>query len=132
MLLIQTALKWGWSPSALIRNARNPRKHHSCDYALAIAYELVDSEKCGGCGTPSYWAFSEDSAITFELEEVTCWACNFKATESKDKDLTPGTQVVVKAVAEEDCVLPGRAEFVQAQIKKAARKKAKEETSNSD
>lgn len=131
MLLIQTALKWGWSPSALIREAKNPRKHHPCDYALAIAYELIESEKCGSCGTPAHWAYSEDTAITFTLEPITCYACAHKEEHEKDEAKEPGTRYVVKAVPEDGFTLPGREDFV-ADLKRKAERKAEEEAAQTE
>lgn len=126
MLPIQTAQKWGWSPSAIIRGAKNPRKHHACDFALAMAYEMVEAEKCGKCGVPAYWAYSEDSSITFELEDVECYSCGFQEAAEAKKKSKPGVRTVVRAIPEDGFdSLPDRSAFVQRQMEKAAKAKDK-------
>lgn len=122
MLPIKTAKEWGWSPSAILREAKNPHKAHRIDYALAMAYEMVESEKCPQCGVPAFLAYSDNYAITFEMDEVTCYSCAHKGEHSKDKQLDEGTTLVVRAVAEEGFELPDRQEFISREMQKAQRK----------
>lgn len=92
------------------------------DYALAMAYEMVDAEKCPQCGVAAHWAYSEDPSIEFELEEVTCWSCVHKAGDKKAKDPKPGVTHVVKPVPVDGYELPDRADFIKAEMKKAKRR----------
>lgn len=92
------------------------------DYALAMAYEMVESEKCPQCGVPAHWAYSEDNAIEFEMEEVTCWACVHKDGDKKAKDAKAGVTHVLKAVAVEGYELPDRADFIRVEMEKQKRK----------
>jgi hypothetical protein len=78
---------------------------------FAVAVEALDSEKCGHCGVPAWWAYSEDNAITYKRKEIKCEACAHEARESKDEKLDPGVRMVVYAVPEAGFELPTRADF---------------------
>ena len=43
--MVLTAREWGWSPTAVIRGAKNPRKPHWSDYAFAYAVKTLEEEK---------------------------------------------------------------------------------------
>lgn len=117
---VLTAKEWGWSPTAILRQATDPRKHHPLDYVFALAVDILDGEKCGHCGVPAWHAFSDDNTIAFKRKEVKCEACAYEGRESKDEKLDPGVRMVVYAVPEEGFdELPGRADFYQRQQAKA-------------
>lgn len=122
--MVKTAQDWGWSPTAVVRGAKNPHKHHRMDYAVATACGVLERERCQRCGVAAWHAYSTDNSITFHDEEVTCYGCAHKEKVEKDKTLDPGTSVVVQPVPEEGFdKLPGRNEFFE---RLAAEQSAKE------
>lgn len=96
--MVLTAKEWGWSPTAIVRGAKNPHKHHPADYNFALAVATLLEEKCPACGVPIWYAFSTDNSIEFKLKAVTCHACEHKELETKDKEKQPGESQVVYAV----------------------------------
>ena len=132
MLPIRTAKAWGWSPSAIIREAKNPHKPHPMDYALAMAFETVEGEKCPQCGMAAHWAYNEDPTIAFELDEITCWSCVYKEGEDKVKKAKPGVNFIVKAVPVDGYELPDRASFIDREMAKQKRKAERLAKKNSE
>lgn len=124
--MVLTAKEWGWSPTAVIRNAKDPHKHHRADYNFAHAVAILTEEKCPKCGVPIWHAYSEDSSIAFKLREINCYSCAHKDTESKDSEDQPGVTKIVYPVLEEGFdKLPGRSDFYEREHRKhAARQKA--------
>jgi uncharacterized Zn finger protein (UPF0148 family) len=113
--MVLTAKDWGWSPTAIIRGAKNPRKAHPADYNFALAVHTLLEEKCPQCGVPIWWAFSTDSAIGFKLKTITCHACAHKDKNSPEhKDKKAGESQVVYAAPEDGFdELPSRANYFE-------------------
>lgn len=112
--MVKTAQEWGWSPTAVIRGAKNPHKHHPMDYVFAMACRILEEERCGKCGVAAWHAYSTDNSIAFHDEEITCHSCAHKENSEKDKKLDPGTNIVVKPIPEEGFEeLPGRTDFYE-------------------
>lgn len=105
-------------------------KPHWADFVLAMAYESLEAEKCGKCGVPAWWAFSENNTIEFAMDEHKCEACAHKdAADKKVKEEKPGITRFVKAVPMEGMELPTRADFQAEILKKALKEAEKEKTS---
>ena len=118
--MVQTAKEWGWSPTAILREAKDPKKHHPADYAFALAVSNLEDEKCGHCGVPAWHAYSDDNTITFKRKEIKCESCAEEARQSKDEKLDPGVRMVMYAAPEEGFEnLPGRMDFFERQHAKA-------------
>ena len=119
--MVLTAKEWGWSPTALIRQAEDPHKHHPADYNFAQAVSTLLEEKCPQCGVPIWWAFSSNSEIGFKLKTITCQGCLHKETETKDQERKPGeTQVVYAVPADDDdenAQLPPRSDYYKREAK---------------
>lgn len=107
------------------------------DYAIAEAVYILDSEKCPKCGTPAWWAFSENSEIQFEVEETTCHACahleQHEEKHSDSKKKRHGVTDTVKAVHAdwelgEDTPLPVRSDWYAELQTKAEKEAAKKKT----
>lgn len=99
-------------------------KPHWADYVLAVAYETHESEKCGKCGVPAWYAFSEDNSLAFAMDEHTCHSCAYKEVEDKKvKEERPGVTRFVKAVPEEGFELPTRRDFQEQMLAKALKEK---------
>ena len=129
--MVLTAKEWGWSPTAIIRGAKDPHKHHPADYNFALAVDIIESERCGHCGVPAWHAYSDDNTITFKRKEIKCEACAFEAQESKDEKLEPGVRKVVYAVPEEGFErLPGRMDYYERQHKKLVKEAEKAAAKN--
>jgi hypothetical protein len=125
--LVKSAKEWGWSPSALIRNATNPHKHHPADYALAHAVQVLTEEKCPKCGVPIWHAFSEDSDVDFKEDLQKCYSCAHQEDAKKDRKDSPGESYTVRAVPAEGAEkLPTRGDFYEAQHKKAVARMQRE------
>ena len=113
---VKVAKEWGWSPAAILLEYEEPHKVTRHDYALAMAVNILDNEKCPKCGVASWWAFSTDNTIEFEVHEQTCHSCAHKeqheAKLAREK-VKPkaGTTMFVKAKAIEDYELPTRRDF---------------------
>lgn len=125
--MVETAQAWGWSPTAMIRGARNPHKHHPADYNFAHAVKTILDEKCGHCGVPVWYAFSEDPSVGFTEDMQKCEACTFQEDQKKDREDRPGERYTVRAVPEigyEE--LPTRAAFHEQMHKKAVEKSQRE------
>lgn len=106
-------------------------KPHRSDFVLAMAYESLEAEKCGKCGVPAWWAFSENTAIEFAMDEHKCESCAHKeAADKKVKEEKPGITRFVKAVPVEGMELPTRADFQAEILKKALKEQAKKEKSD--
>lgn len=119
-------MKWGLAPSSIMLGRKKKQRYFEhYDYALAVAMEILDDEKCPKCGLPAWHAYSENNAIGFELDHITCHSCEFKELEekkNKDED-HPGRTVFVKAYSEvEGEPLPGRRDFQEEVIRKAEKK----------
>jgi len=123
--MVLTAKEWGWSPTAIIRGAKNPHKHHPADYNFAHAVQTLMEEKCPKCGVPIWWAFSSSSEIDYKLKTITCFGCQHKEI-SGEEELKPGESQVVYAVPADDedpeAVLPSRRDYFE----RAAREHAAE------
>ena len=103
-------------------------KPHWADFVLAVAFETLESEKCGKCGVPAWWAFSEDNTIAFAMDEHKCEACAFKEqADKKVKEEKPGITRFVKAVPDEGFdKLPTRRDFQMQAVAKALKERAKQ------
>jgi hypothetical protein len=120
--MVLTAKEWGWSPTAVIRQAKDPRKPHPADYNFARAVATLLEEKCPQCGVPIWYAFSTNSDISFKLKTITCYGCQHKETEGPEhKDRKPGETQLVFAVPGEDAEeLPPRRDFFERQAREHA------------
>jgi hypothetical protein len=121
--MVLTAKEWGWSPTAVIRQAKDPRKPHPADYNFAHAVETLLAEKCQQCGVPSWWAYSSSSEIEYKLKTITCFGCQHKETSGPEhKDRKPGESQVVYAVPAEDVAekLPSRRDYFERLAKEHA------------
>lgn len=118
----------------ILGDHRKRDKPHRADYVLALAYETFDSEKCGKCGVPAWYAFSENNSIAFELDEHTCHACAHKdRDDKKHKEEKPGVTRFVKAIPEEGFeALPTRREFQEEMLAKALKGQTKKNEKVSD
>jgi len=113
--MVLTAKEWGWSPTAIIRDAKNPHKHHPADYNFALAVKTLLDEKCPACGVPIWWAHSSNPDINFKLKTIQCESCLFKAeNEPESKDKKPGENHVVFAIPEDGVdELPPRSDYLE-------------------
>lgn len=113
--MVLTAKEWGWSPTAVIRGAKNPHKHHPADYNFAHAVKTLTEEKCPQCGVPIWHAFSTDNTIAFKIKTITCNSCAHKAEHEPDhKDKKAGESQVVYAAPEDGFdELPSRADYYE-------------------
>jgi hypothetical protein len=116
-----------------VRGAKNPHKHHPLDYSVAEAVKVIEDSRCPKCGVLAWHAYSTDSYIEFECEDVTCQACAHKEeAEEKEKDKRPGTTKVVRAKnAIEGEPLPGRLDFFK-RLQQEAEIKARHEAERQD
>lgn len=97
-------------------------KPHWADYALAMAYETIESEKCQKCGIPIWWAYSENSTIDFEHDHIDCQSCLFDE-KNKPKNPKAGRTLFVKAIPVEGFdELPTRADFMAEMMERAVKK----------
>lgn len=111
---------------------KDRNKPHWADFVLATAYESIESEKCGKCGVPAWYAFSEDTSIAFDMDEHVCHACEHKEkADEKVKKEKPGVTRFVKAVPEEGFELPTRASFQEQMIAKAVKDMKKVDSADS-
>jgi hypothetical protein len=125
--MVRTAKEWGWSPSAIIRNAPDPHEHHPADYSLAHAVQVLTEEKCPSCGVPLWHAYSEDSAVGFTEDLHVCYACKHSDEAGKDRKPRAGERYTVRAVPAEGYEdLPGRSDFYEAKLRKALLKAERE------
>lgn len=121
------AKEWGWSPARLIIGDHSKRdKAHWADYALAVAYETLDAEKCPKCQVPIWWAYSENNSIDFAHDHIDCQSCTWDEQAKKQiKTDKPGRTLFVKAVPVEGMTLPNRNDFQTEMIEKSIREKEK-------
>jgi len=136
--MVLTAKEWGWSPTAIIREAKNPRKPHPTDYNFALAVKTILEEKCPHCGVPIWWAFSGSGDIGFKLKTIKCEACVYKAeNEPEAKDKKAGESYVVYAVPDDEDggELPPRSDYFErerkahmAEHERELKRKAKQDT----
>lgn len=95
-------------------------KPHWADYALAMAYETIEAEKCPKCQVPIWWAYSENTVIEFEHDHIDCESCKWDEQAKKAiKTDKPGRTLFVKAVAVEGETLPTRDDFQTEMLKKS-------------
>lgn len=111
----------------LIGDHKKRNKPHWADYALATAYETLESEKCPKCGVPAWFAYSENNAIAFEHDHIDCAACAWdEQNTGKNEKKKPGQTKFVKPVPEMGFELPTRKDFQAEMLEKAIGKVAKE------
>jgi hypothetical protein len=117
--MVLTAKEWGWSPTAVIREAKNPLKHHPADYNFALAVKTILDEKCPHCNVPIWWGHSSNGDIGFKLKTIQCEACLFKSeNEPESKDKKAGEHQIVYAVPEDGVPdLPPRSDYLERQHK---------------
>jgi hypothetical protein len=109
---------------------RKRDKPHWLDYALALAYETIEQEKCPKCGVPIWYAYSENNFIEFEHDPSDCQACVYdEQNTSKSEKKKPGRTKYVKAIPVEGEKLPTRGDFQTEMLAKQAKELMKE---NSD
>lgn len=111
----------------ILGKSKDRNKPHAADFVLAMAFETLEAEKCGKCGVPAWWAFSEDNSIAFAMDEHTCHSCAHKEKEDeKVKKEKPGVTRFVKAVPEEGFdELPSRKSFQESMLAKALKESKK-------
>ena len=126
--MVLTAKEWGWSPTAIIRQAKNPRKPHSTDYNFALAVKTIMDEKCPHCGVPIWYGHSSNGDIGFKLKTIKCEACLFKSeNEPESKDKKAGEHHVVYAIPEDGVEeLPPRSDYLERAAKAHAAEHAAE------
>jgi hypothetical protein len=126
--MVLTAKEWGWSPTAVIREAKDPHKHHWADYNFALAVKTILDEKCPHCGVPIWWGHSSNGDIGFKLKTLQCEACLFKAeNEPESKDKKAGESHVVFAVPDdEEGELPPRSDYLEREHKRHVAEQEKE------
>ena len=100
---IKVALKNGMTPTSfLLRKKKHQKRWEPIDYGLAEAIDILDSEKCRKCGTPTWQGCSENADIQFEIDEHHCYACEYlEQYEDKKSDKDPkkfGVTEFVKAI----------------------------------
>ena len=111
----------------IIGDHRKRDKPHWADYALATAYETLESEKCPKCAVPIWFAYSENNAIDFEHDHIDCQSCAWDEQNTrKGEKPRPGRTKYVKAVPVEGMELPTRADFQLEMIELALKKAEKE------
>lgn len=108
----------------IVGDHRKRDKPHWADYALALAYETIDSEKCPKCAVPIWYAYSENNTIDFEHDHIDCASCAYDE-QNTPKKKKPGRTLFVKAIPEEGCELPTRQDFQQEMIARALKKAEK-------
>lgn len=92
----------------------------------------MDTERCPKCGVVSWWAYSTDNSIEFEIHERTCHSCAHKERHEADQAKAkikpkPGTTLFVGAKSVfEDGVLPTRKDFYETLQKEHEAKQASE------
>lgn len=112
----------------IVGDHRKRDKPHWLDYALALAYETIESEKCPKCGVPVWHAYSENNVIEFEHDHIDCQSCMWDEQNTHAKERKkPGRTKYVKPVPVEGCELPTRADFQKEMLEKAEKAKAKAE-----
>lgn len=99
-------------------------KPHPMDYALALAYETLEAEKCPKCGVPIWYAYSENNAIDFKHEHIDCQSCAWDEGEKPSK--VKGRTRFVVPVPVEGCELPTREDYQNEVLTKALKKMEKE------
>lgn len=108
----------------IIGDHKKRDKPHWADYALATAYETIESEKCGKCGVPIWWAYSENSLIDFEHDHIDCESCNFDE-KNKPKNPKAGRTLYVRAIPIEGEELPTREDFQNEMLARALKESEK-------
>lgn len=83
---------------------------------------ILDDEKCPKCGVPSWWAYSTNNIIDFEMDEQVCQACAHKERHEADQAKSKvkpkaGAVAFVKAKPVEGYELPTRRDFYEAMAK---------------
>ena len=113
--MVLTAKDWGWSPTAVLRQAKDPRKPHPADYNFALAVKTIMDEKCPHCGVPIWYGHSSNADIGFKLRTLRCEACLFKSeNEPEAKDKKAGESHVVYAVPDDGVeALPPRSDYYE-------------------
>jgi hypothetical protein len=117
--MVLTAKEWGWSPTAIIREAKNPHKHHWADYNFARAVKTLTDEKCPACGVPIWHAFSSDNTMEFKLKTISCYSCQHKDENGpKQEDKKAWENQVVYAVPVDGYdELPSRSAYFEREAK---------------
>lgn len=117
--MVRTAKEWGWSPTAIIREAKNPHKPHWADYNFALAVQTIEDESCPQCGVPIWYAMSSDNTIAFKMKTITCYSCQHKDEHGpKSEDKKAGESQVVYAVPEDGYEeLPSRKSYYEREAK---------------
>jgi hypothetical protein len=114
----------------LIGDHSKRNKPHKFDYALALAYETLEAEKCPKCGVPIWWAYTENNTIEFEHQHIDCEACAWDENQKPEKK--KGRTRFVVAVPVEGFELPTREDYqnevLARAMKEAERKNGKNQS----
>lgn len=79
-LAVETAIGLNRPPTEFIIYGRNGGSWSEVDKKLAIAFTIMQKEKCGGCGHPVWVCRNTSNKIDFSVRSGMCYA---KAKESK-------------------------------------------------
>lgn len=118
-LSIETAIKMGVRPSSMLLAAAQPTEPWTIeDKKLAIAFTLLDRQRCGNCKQPLWICRSQNTNLDFSVKKSTCYVTKAleerKAQDSKKKgaQLKPGQSYYVEPTMRGGKPLPSRQEWL--------------------
>lgn len=118
-LSIETAINMGIRPSSMLLAAAQPHEDWTIeDKKLAIAFTLLERQRCGKCHQPLWICRSTNTNLDFSVKKGTCYVDKAledrkrKDSKTKGGGLKDGQFYYVEPTMRGDKPLPSRREWL--------------------
>jgi len=116
LLSVETAMNLNLPPTVMIYDDRQPTKWTKEDKKLAMAWTLLEHERCQYCGQYMWICRSDNPKLNFSVRTDTCYAdaeLNKPDQRKKAEKLRPGEHQYVVPFMYDESPLPSRHEYVK-------------------
>jgi hypothetical protein len=115
-LAVKTAMELHLPPTMMIYDARTTTEWRPEDKKLAMAYTLLEQERCTFCGLPTWVCRSNNNQLDFSIGTTVCYGeaeLNSKANKRAAEKLTPGEHQYIIPRMLDGNPLPTRAAYMR-------------------
>lgn len=116
LLSVETAMSLNLPPTVMIYDDRQPDKWTKEDKKLAMAWTILERERCQYCGQYMWICRSSNPKLTFSVRTDTCYAdaeMNSSSNKKKSEKLRPGEHLYTVPEMYDDSPLPSRHEYLK-------------------
>lgn len=116
LLSVETAMSIQLPPTVMIYDDRQPDKWTKEDKKLAMAWTILERERCQYCGQYMWICRSDNKNLLYSVRTDTCNAqreLDSKDNKKKSEKLGPGEHQYVVPYMYDDSPLPSRHEYLK-------------------